>query len=129
MRYFPYCLGQIGNRAMSRFDSNSFLASPSIKLVDSCRKDELAQIASHFGLMVPCQVLKKELKALVLHKLVEMKPVQMPVQTEPAVVEDVILGGEAGCLPLEGAAPVKLISRVAQARGDSEREKPPATLP
>lgn len=40
-------------------------------------------------------------------KLVEIKLVQMPVQTEPAVVEDVILGGEAGRLPLEGAPPSK----------------------
>lgn len=115
---------------MSWFDLNSFLASPSIKLVDSCRKNELAQIASHFGLTVPRQVLKKELKALVLHKLVEMKLVQMPVQTEPAVVEDVILGGEAGRLPLEGAPPSKAdIEGGSSSGGDLEREKPPAILP
>lgn len=67
----------------------------------------MAQIASHFGLTVPREVLKRELKALVLHKLAEMKIVQMPVQTEPAVVEDVTLDGEAGCLPLEGPPPRK----------------------
>lgn len=37
---------------------------------------------------------EKDLKALVMNKLVELKIVEIPVQTEPAVEEDGILNGE-----------------------------------
>lgn len=61
-------------------------------------------------------MLKKELKALVMSKLVELELVEMPVQTEPAVVEDAILGGEAGRIPLKGTPPRTLISGVAHSQ-------------
>lgn len=113
-----------------QFDLDRFLASPSLRLVDNCRKDDLVKIATHFGLSFPQQILKKELKALVVSKLVELKLIEWPVQTEPAGVEDAILGGEAGCLPPNGTPP-----RNAEVEGglfssdELETVKPPATLP
>lgn len=99
---------------MSQFDLNSFLASPLLSVVDSCRKDDLAQIAIHFGLIVPKSVLKRALKALVISKLVQVKLVKIPVQTASTAVEDVNLGGEARRLQLEGTPPpLTLMWRVA----------------
>lgn len=40
-----------------------------------------------------------------MSKLLELKLVEKPVQTEPAVVEDATLGGEAGRQPLKGTPP------------------------
>lgn len=61
---------------MSQLELNSFLASPSLSVVDSCRKDDLAQMAIHFGLIVPKSILKRELKALVISKSVQVELVK-----------------------------------------------------
>lgn len=103
-----------------QFDLDSFLASPSISLADACRKDDLAKVASHFGLTVFRQILKKELKKLVLDKLVELQLVEASELTASAMVEDDNLGGEACRLLLEGAPP---------SQEEVEVGKPPATVP
>ncbi|KAK5604751.1 hypothetical protein CRENBAI_011462 [Crenichthys baileyi] len=52
------------------FSLERFLADPSPELIDGCRKCELLQIVEHFKLQVPKQVLKGDLKALIVDRLV-----------------------------------------------------------
>lgn len=114
----------------SQFDLDRFLASPSLQLVNSCRKDNLSKIAAHFGLSFPKQILKKELKVLVVSKLVELKLVEIPVQTKPSVVENVTLGGEARCLPLKGTPPKSANGEDGSSSNETlEVPKPSTTLP
>lgn len=87
---------------MSPFDIENFLANPSLRLIDSCRKDDLAKIADHFSITYTKQLLKRELKALVVGKLVELKVIVLPAQSEPAVLEDGALSEVAGSRKLEG---------------------------
>ena len=117
---------------MSQFDLDSFLASPSLSLINCCRKDELAQIANHFSLIYPKQVLKRDLKALVVGKLVELGLIKVPVQTGSAVVEDGTLGEAAGSRPLEGDPPGNGGVEGASGEEDEREERPvttPVTLP
>ncbi|KAK0144157.1 hypothetical protein N1851_017473 [Merluccius polli] len=65
------------------FDSRGFLANPSYESFISCRKDELVQIAAHFGLGHPRQILKRDLQGLVLGELIEQELVMLPAQAEP----------------------------------------------
>ena len=57
--------------SMAFFDLESFLVCPSYEQIDRCRKDDLYEIAQHFSLAVNKQLLKKELKALVVDELVK----------------------------------------------------------
>lgn len=70
------------------FDLDSFLATPSLSQIDRCRKDDLAKIAHHFSITYPKPILKRELKALIVDKLVELKLIVLPVQSESAVLDD-----------------------------------------
>ena len=56
---------------VSIFSLEWFLAAPSIELIDSCHKCDLLQIVYHFKPQVPTQVLKRELKVIVVDELVE----------------------------------------------------------
>ena len=58
---------------MSWFDWKLFVDSPRLDQVDGCRKDDLVQIANHFSITLPKQILKRELKALIVDKLVEQE--------------------------------------------------------
>ena len=110
---------------MAQFDLDSFLASPSLTLIDSYRKDDLVQIANHFSLTYPKQILKKELKALVVGKLVELGFIEVSVPTESAVPEDGTLGEAAGSRPLKGDPPGG-----GKEEGEPEERPPtPVTLP
>lgn len=60
------------------------LANPSLAHIDSCHEEDLAQIATHFRILYSKSILK-ELKALVMSKLVEMKTM-LPVQSERGAV-------------------------------------------
>ncbi|MEQ2205538.1 hypothetical protein XENOCAPTIV_002442 [Xenoophorus captivus] len=68
------------------FSLGHFLAAPSIELINSCRKCELLQIVDHFKLQVPKQILKCELKALLVGKLMEAGVIRAPDLPEAAVV-------------------------------------------
>ncbi|XP_047201843.1 uncharacterized protein LOC124855795 isoform X2 [Girardinichthys multiradiatus] len=67
------------------FNLGHFLAAPSIELINSCRKCELLQIVDHFKLQVPKQILKCELKALLVGKLMEAGVIRVPDLPEAAV--------------------------------------------
>ncbi|KAK0144357.1 hypothetical protein N1851_017283 [Merluccius polli] len=68
----------------TEFDLRGFLANPSYESFMSCRKDKLVQIAAHFGLGHPQQILKRDLQGLVLGELMEQELVMLPAQAEPA---------------------------------------------
>ncbi|XP_023180999.1 uncharacterized protein LOC111605866 [Xiphophorus maculatus] len=68
------------------FSLEHFLADPSLELIDSCRKNELLQIVEYFQLQVPKQVLKGDLKALIVDKLVEIGVIKEPDLPEAAAV-------------------------------------------
>ncbi|KAL3065650.1 hypothetical protein OYC64_015747 [Pagothenia borchgrevinki] len=70
---------------MAYFDLESFLVCPSYEQLDQCRKDYLFEIAQHFSFTVSKQMLKKDLKALVVDELVERGLLVLPVQSELAV--------------------------------------------
>lgn len=55
-----------------------FLESPSLQEFDSCRKDDLVMIASHFEVSVNKQSLKKDIKSVVCNQLVELNVLVLP---------------------------------------------------
>lgn len=69
-----------------RFELEYFVANPTLNHIDSCRKDELGQIAIHFGITFTKHPLKREHKALVIDKLVEQGVIVGPEQTESAAI-------------------------------------------
>ena len=69
-----------------RFDLGYFVANPTLNHIDSCRKDELGQIAIHFGITFTKHPLKREHKALVIDKLVEQGVIVGPEKTESAAI-------------------------------------------
>lgn len=77
------------------------MANPSLSQIDSCRKADLVQLADHCSLTYSKQLREKELKALVIGKLVELEVIVLPAQSEPAVFVDGTLS-EAGSKKLEG---------------------------
>ncbi|KAI3355662.1 hypothetical protein L3Q82_004257 [Scortum barcoo] len=93
-----------------------------------CRKDELVAIADHFQISVSKHLIKRELKAQVIGKLVEMNvfdlsaPPDAAVQDESALSEAVCSRGE---FPGAAAAPV---SQGVDFRAEG-RVKTPVTLP
>lgn len=112
---------------MLLFNIEYFLGNPSLRLIDSSHKDELAQIADHISITYSKQLLKKELKALVVSKLVELRIIVLSVQSDPAVLEDGTLTEGAGSRKLEfDPRGVQAVSAVV---GEYEQLKTPFTLP
>lgn len=113
---------------MSAFDLEAFLFNPTLSQTDNCRKDDLAQIANHFGISHPKQLLKKELKALVVGKVMEMEIVLL-------VQESAVLVGSVSGSLREGEASQKVVvdphlaSADGEIGGGDERPKTPFTLP
>ncbi|XP_076608401.1 LOW QUALITY PROTEIN: uncharacterized protein LOC143333911 [Chaetodon auriga] len=64
------------------FDLESFLDTPTLEQLNSCGKDELAEIADHFSLTYSKSMLKRDLKALIIGKLVDMEVLVLPVQSD-----------------------------------------------
>lgn len=52
--------------------AQNFIENPSFEVFERCRKDELIVIADHFRISVRQQLLKREIKDFLLHRLVEM---------------------------------------------------------
>ena len=69
-----------------RFDLEHFVVHPTLTQIASCRKEELGQIAVHFGITFAKTLLKKELKALAIDKLVEQGVMIRPEQIGPAAI-------------------------------------------
>ncbi|XP_058254433.1 uncharacterized protein LOC131358974 [Hemibagrus wyckioides] len=70
---------------MATFDLQAFVSAPSLECLDNCRKDNLLEIAAHFELPVPRQLVKKEIKRLILEKLVELHLLGPSVDPEVVV--------------------------------------------
>ncbi len=68
---------------MAGFDLEAFISAPNLEQLDKCRKDDLISIAAHFQISVLKQQLKREIKNIVLQKLVELG-----VLVLPEVIED-----------------------------------------
>lgn len=112
------------------FDLESFVATPTLDQLDSCCKDDLAKIADHFSIIFSKTILKRDLKALIIGKLVEMEVLVLPL---PSGVEIPVFGGdtmreEAGDHNLEDEPWVAQMSATASG-GASVRAKTPRTLP
>lgn len=105
------------------FDLNLFLATPSISQINSCRKDDLAKIADHFNISYSKQLLKRELKALIIDRLVEMEVIVLPEISESAVLEDGTLSEEV-CDQKLGGEPHGAPTPVREGQA-----KTPVTLP
>lgn len=72
---------------MASFDLKSFLIRPSVKQLDQCRKEDLVEIAQHFSLTGVRQLLKADLKAVIVDELVERGNLVLPAMSD-AVPED-----------------------------------------
>ena len=114
---------------MSLFDLESFFAKPSIIQIDGCRKDDLAKMASHLSISHPKQILKRELKALVVGKLVELKLLVLPEQLEPAVLEDDIRPDKPGSVESQVHEPAGAQAVLSLEGEIGDRMKTPFTLP
>ena len=68
------------------FDLDYLLANPSLTQLKGCRRDKLVQIANHFRIPFSKQILKRDLKALIVGDLVEQGVIVLPVQDELPVL-------------------------------------------
>ncbi|XP_034097045.1 uncharacterized protein LOC117563027 [Gymnodraco acuticeps] len=84
---------------MASFDIEAFLVWPCYEQLDRCKKDELIEIARHFSLVVNRQMVKKELRALVVDEMVRKGLLVLAVSAELPVskglVEDPLSQGQA----------------------------------
>uniref|UniRef100_A0A672PHY8 CCHC-type domain-containing protein n=1 Tax=Sinocyclocheilus grahami TaxID=75366 RepID=A0A672PHY8_SINGR len=70
---------------MASLDLQKFLENPSLEQLDSCKKDELLAIASHFQIAVGKQSRKGEIKSVVYNRLVEMNVLGLSEKVDIAV--------------------------------------------
>lgn len=110
---------------MSLFSLEVFLANPTIEQIDRCRKDDLILIANHFSITLSKQLLKRELKALIVGELAEQDILVLPAQSGPAVLTPSEgAAGQPGVGDFLGASAIK----ETDSEG-AERLKTPYTLP
>ena len=60
----------------------SFLISPSFEQLDQCRKEDLLEIDQHFSLTGARQLLKADLKAVIVDELVERGNLVLPAPSD-----------------------------------------------
>lgn len=72
------------------FNLQSFLSQPSTEQVENCRKADLVAIANHFDLPLGA-LLKEELRALIMGKLVELEVLVCPAPGEPVISDGGVL--------------------------------------
>lgn len=65
-------------------DLSDFYEAPCAVFLDSCKKDQLVEIAEHYGIVLQEGLLKDELKMFVLLSLFEMGVLQKEPAAEPA---------------------------------------------
>lgn len=63
-----------------------FVANPSFTQLDVCHKDELVQIANHFRIPFSKQILKRDLKTLIVGNLVEQGVIVLTARDELTVL-------------------------------------------
>lgn len=55
------------------FDLEDFIRAPSLEKFELCRKDDLLSVVAHFDIPVKKYSTKKEIKGIILQRLVELK--------------------------------------------------------
>ncbi|XP_013889416.1 uncharacterized protein LOC106536648, partial [Austrofundulus limnaeus] len=115
---------------MAQFDLKHFLECPSLDQLELCRKDDLSQIATHFSISCPKQLLKTELKNLVVERLVELKLIEFP---EPSVAQPSVSATVPSAGPSEGGrkavGKTQAVSHLPEVTKVSEGIETPYTLP
>ncbi len=71
--------------SMASFDLKKFLNKPSLEQLDSCKKDDLLMVASHFQIAVGKQSRKAEIRSVVYNRLVELDVLGLPAKDGAAV--------------------------------------------
>uniref|UniRef100_A0A8C6LSG2 CCHC-type domain-containing protein n=1 Tax=Nothobranchius furzeri TaxID=105023 RepID=A0A8C6LSG2_NOTFU len=77
---------------MMRFDLQEFLDCPGLEKLDSCRKDDLLCIAAHFDVCVVRSDVKRDIKAALVARLVELGLFDGSVSDAGVSVVDVLTG-------------------------------------
>lgn len=65
----------------------NFVDSPSVAILDKCRKDELFAIATHFQISINRNSRKEEVKRIILDHLVELKIIVLSTEGEADQIE------------------------------------------
>ncbi|XP_078788128.1 uncharacterized protein LOC144984158 [Oryzias latipes] len=115
------------------FSVDHFIAHPSLTLLDTCRKCDLEQIASHFGISFSKPINKQALKDLLVGDLRRMGVIRLTVTEVPVLSADVAsgIGGrerDSGA-PHMGDRVHAETSPVLESDERLERGKPPFSLP
>ncbi len=69
---------------MASFDLK-FLNKPSLEQLESCKKDDLLMVASHYQIVVGKQSRKAEIRSVVYNRLVELDVLGLPAKDGAAV--------------------------------------------
>lgn len=73
---------------MAPFNLEQFVAHPTWEQFDNCRKDDLLIIANRFQISFSKHLLKRELKAQLVGKLVELRVLDFPAPPPKIAVQD-----------------------------------------
>lgn len=111
--------------AAARFDLEAFLSQPSVEQLDVCRKDDLLQLAAHFGISVPKTILKRVLKPMLSLALVERGIIVVPELPEKELMFPVAGSAAKG----EVTPTPDLATDVSDTDRAGERPATPLTLP
>ncbi|XP_077962647.1 uncharacterized protein LOC144410342 [Gasterosteus aculeatus] len=111
--------------AAARFDLAAFLSQPSVEQLDVCRKDDLLQLATHFGISVPKTILKRVLKPMLSLALVERGIIVVPELPEKELMFPVAGSAAKG----EVTPTPDLATDVSDTDRAGERPATPLTLP
>lgn len=63
---------------MADFDLDNFVRTPSVERLNKCRKDDLLCIAAHYKIAVTKQQLKRDIKSIIVQRLVELGVLVLP---------------------------------------------------
>lgn len=105
-----------------RFSLEEFVKHPTVDQVNSCRKDELVEMADHFNIPVTKTMLKREIRDRLVGGLMEQGVITLSEPVRPASPLSTSAEAESGPC---GETP----SESGQVRQADERKKTPFTLP
>lgn len=116
---------------MAQFNIDQFLEQPSLEQLACCRKDDLAKIASCFSISYSKQLVKKELRDLIVNKLVELNLLTLPseISVSSALPTDAVPAAES-----ESAGPSNIAKKPQELTPEVDMEvvggiATPVTLP
>ena len=71
---------------MATFDLQTFVASPSLEILDKCRKDDLLAITVHYDVQIVKQFIKKDIRSKVIVKLRDLGVLGSPPPVDTTTV-------------------------------------------